>query len=142
VGHQTTTTRVGDESRGDGVMIILGWIAAFFLVALAVALLARSEHETFLESCKNSIRALFFITSFVGLLGGVGFFISAVVIGIAEYEHTDKPTTLVCNNVTVAESADGFVYNSKGGAYEDSRNNLTYTPRQGEVCKELLKESK
>lgn len=122
-------------------MIILGWIAAFFLFALFVAILAKTKHETFLESYKNSIKALFFILSFVGLIGFLVFFISAVVVGIAKYEHVDKATVLVCNNVIVAESINGFYYEDKGNAYRDYRNNLTYTPRQGEVCKELLKES-
>ena len=44
--------------------------------------------------------------------------------------------------MVVAESIDGFVYSSKSGAYQDCRNNLTYTPKQGEVCKEYRKEQK
>lgn len=123
-------------------MIILGWIAAFFLFALVVAVLAKSEYETFLESFKNSIKALLMLLSLVGICGTLVFFIVMIVVGAVKYEHVDKPTVLVCNNTTVAESVNGFVYNSKGGAYEDYRNNLTYTPRQGEVCKELLKEGK
>jgi len=123
-------------------MIILGGIAAFFLFAFFVAILAKDKDETFLESFKNSVKALFFIVSFIGLFGGLVIFIAMMVVGMAKYEHVDKPTVLVCNNVTVAESINGFYYDSRGSAYEDHRNNLTYTPRQGEVCKELLKGSK
>jgi hypothetical protein len=127
-------------------MIILGWIAAFFLFALVVALLARGEHETFLQSFKGSIYALMGIISFFGASLGITYLLVQLFVDTVNYYRggdirVATPTILVCNNITVAESVDGFVYNSKGGAYEDYRSNLTYTPRQGEVCKELLKES-
>jgi len=123
-------------------MIILGWIGFFFLFALVLAILAKGRHETLLQSFKRATKALLFVISFIGLCGVLVFFMLMMVVGTFKHEHVNKPTILVCNNTTVAESVNGFAYNSKGGAYEDYRNNLTYTPRQGEVCKELLKESK
>jgi len=123
-------------------MIILGWIVVFFLFAFFVAILARDAHETFLESFKNSVKALFYILSFVGICGILVFWVVVVFFGIFKSEHVDKPTALKCNGVIVAESINGFAYDSRGGTYEDYRSNLTYTARQGEVCKELLKENK
>jgi hypothetical protein len=124
-------------------MIILGWIGILLVLLAFFAWISQTKYESYPES---------FITlcGIVGVL--VGFFGAAalfawVIVKMINYsfpevaKNYDTPTVLVCNDVRVVESVDGFVYNSKGGAYEDYRSNLTYTPRQGEVCKEYLKES-
>jgi Kef-type K+ transport system membrane component KefB len=128
-------------------MIILGWIAAFFLFALFVAILAKNKNETFLQSFKGSVYALMGIISFFGAALGIAYLLVQLFVETVNYYRGDDirvatPTILVCNNVTVAESINGFYYEDKGNAYRDYRNNLTYTPRQGEVCKELLKVGK
>jgi hypothetical protein len=122
-------------------MIILGWIGIFLVLTSFIAWVSRERWETLWESFVKTLALATFIIGFIGLLA----LLSVIIVKMTYLtltERVDTPTVLVCNDVRVVESVDGFVYNSKGGAYEDYRNNLTYTPRQGEVCKELLKEIK
>lgn len=119
-------------------MIILGWIGVLLLIIGMATIFCREEYETYRESFINCCKA------FVMLVGFLVFLWLVFILGVAtlKKEHKPKvntPTILVCNNITVAESINGFYYSHKSGAYEDYRNNLTYTPRQGEVCKEYLK---
>jgi hypothetical protein len=125
-------------------MIILGWIGILLVLLAFFAWISQTKYETYYESFITLCGIVGFI---VGFFGAAALF-AWVIVKMINYSFPEAaknqytPTVLVCNDVRVAESVDGFVYNSKGGAYEDYRNNLTYTPRQGEVCKELLKESK
>lgn len=119
-------------------MITLGWVTVILLVISVIAVLSKEKHQTFKDSFMSVIGiVLGFIAA--GLLAFL--FTGLVIASFGEPDNTPKPTILSCNGVVVAESINGFAYNSKGGAYEDYRNNLTYTPRQGEVCKEYLKGS-
>ena len=123
-------------------MIILGWIGVLLLFISFVALVSKSGNETFKQSFMLLVRVILTFIAFIGVIGLIAFFVVGLLIAtFGEPDRTLKPTILSCNGTVVAESTNGFAYNSKGGAYEDYRNNLTYTPRQGEVCKEYLKGS-
>ena len=123
-------------------MIILGWIGFFLLFVSVVGILSKEKYETFLQSCAGVVTAMLGAISVIGGVLGVAYLVTSLTIATLEDVTVDppRPTVLQCNGVVVAESINGFYY--EGNAYGDYRNNLTYTPRQGEVCKELLKESK
>ena len=109
-------------------MIILGWIIVILLMFVF--------HYAQIQN-KN------FVSNFGGWII-CGFIVIIAMLLRPTLEELDKrkvntPTILICNNVTVAESVNGFSYRDKSGTYEDYRGALTYTPRQGEVCKEYLK---
>jgi hypothetical protein len=125
-------------------MIILGWIGFFLLFISILGILSKHPHETFLESCAGVILAMLTAIAIVGGAIGIGYLVISLLIATFGDVTVDspRPTVLQCNGVVVAESINGFYYEDKGNAYRDYRNNLTYTPRQGEVCKELLKEIK
>ncbi len=121
-------------------MIILYLIAVLLLITLAVAFITRNTYGTFLSSFKNAAYAMLGIVSFFGFCIGISYLIVHIftlMFGGKEYYHT--PTTLVCNKTVIAESVDGFSYNERSGTYIDYRNNITYTPKQGEVCIQVLK---
>lgn len=124
-------------------MIILGWIGVVLLFIVFVAVFAREKHETYPESFINASKAVAgVLTAISAVVGLIYLFVLLMIATFGTPLHRElTPTVLSCNGVIVAESVKGFVYNSKGSAYEDYRNNLTYTPRQGEVCKEYLKGS-
>jgi hypothetical protein len=125
-------------------MIILGWIGFFLLIVSVVGALSKSKYETFLESCVGVVGAMLVAFTTVGCAFGIVYLVTSLLIATFGDVIVDspRPTVLQCNGVVVAESINGFYYQYKANAYRDHRNNLTYTPRRGEVCKELLKESK
>jgi energy-coupling factor transporter transmembrane protein EcfT len=125
-------------------VIILYWIGVFFLFALFVAILAKYEHETFLQSFKGSVVALMGIISFFGASLGITYLLVQLFVYTVNYYRggdirVATPTVLICNGTIVGESFDGFSYNKRSGTYIDYRNNITYTPRQGEMCTQVLK---
>jgi hypothetical protein len=126
------------------MMIILGWIGILLVLTSFIAWVSKERWETLWESFVKTLTLATFIIAFIGLiiLLAVGILKMIYLTFPERTQRVDTPTLLVCNDVRVAESVDGFYYDSKGSAYKDYRNNLTYTPRQGEVCKEYLKESK
>lgn len=125
-------------------MIILGWIGFFLLFVGVVGLFSKSNYETFLQSCGGVILAMLTAIAIVSGVIGIGYLVTSLLIATFGdvTVQPPRPTVLQCNGVVVAESINGFYYEDRGNAYRDYRNNLTYTPRQGEVCKELLKESR
>ena len=125
-------------------MIILGWIGFFLLFVSVVGVLSKSKYETFLQSCVGVVVAMLGAIAVIGGLFGVAYLVISLLIATFGDVTVDspRPTVLQCNGVVVAESINGFYYEYNANAYRDQRSNLTYTPRQGEVCKELLKEVK
>ena len=123
-------------------MIILGGIGVVLLIISFIALIGRESSESYAEAYVKSTKVVACIIGFFGACLLVAWYVVLLLfVTFEEPDRTPKPTILSCNGIVVAESINGFAYNSKGGAYEDYRNNLTYTPRQGEVCKEYLKGS-
>lgn len=121
-------------------MIILGWISVVLLFIGVVAFFGKNSDESYAEAYVTSTKVVACIIGFFGACLLVAWYVVLLLIAtFGEPDRTLKPTILSCNGIVVAESTNGFTYNSKGGAYEDYRNTLTYTPRQGEVCKEYLK---
>lgn len=114
-------------------MIILGWILLILVMIYFEYLTTQNKYK----EVKNFVKVYswWVILAFVFTI----FILLRITLDEVNKPEYNTPTVLICNNITVAESTNGFSYNSKGGAYEDYRNNLTYTPRQGEVCKEYLK---
>lgn len=124
-------------------MIILGWVTVILLAISVIAVLSKEKHQTFKDSFMSAIGMVLGFIAFFGTAGLLAFlFTGLITASFGEPDNTLKPTILSCNGVVVAESVNGFSYNSKSGTYQDYRNKLTYTPRQGEVCKEYLKEVK
>jgi hypothetical protein len=125
-------------------MIILGWIGFFLLFVSILGILSKHPHETFVESCAGIVGAMLGAIAAIGGVFGIVYLVASLFVATFGDVTVDspRPTVLQCNGVVVAESINGFYYEDKGNAYRDYRNNLTYTPRQGEVCKELLKEIK
>ena len=122
-------------------MIILGWIGVMLLFIVFVTVFAKEKHETYLDSFIDASKVFAGILAAISaVVGLIYLFVLLMIATFGTPLHRElTPTILSCDGIVVAESVNGFVYNSKGGAYEDYRNNLTYTPRQGEVCKEYLK---
>lgn len=124
-------------------MIILGWVTVILLVISVIAVLSKEKHQTFKDSFMSAIGIVLGFIAFFGTAGLLAFLFTGLIIAsFGEPDNTLKPTILSCNGIVVAESVNGFSYNSKSGTYQDYRNKLTYTPRQGEICKEYLKGSK
>ena len=127
-------------------MIILGWIGFLLLCLTLLAWLFKSKYETYKESFISLIKdfgiSAGFIATCIGLVWLFFLLLDASGVRKERKPRVNTPTILICNNVTVAESINGFIYRDKSGTYEDYRGGLTYTPRQGEVCKEYLKGDK
>lgn len=121
-------------------MIILGWIGVVLFVITLTTLFCKSNNQTFLEGLIDCCKVFVMFVGFLGFL-----WLTFILVGITfKKEHKPKvniPTILVCGGNTVAESIDGFYFYNKSGTYEDYKGKSTYTPRQGEVCKEYLKGS-
>ena len=120
-------------------MIILGWIGVVLLIITLGVLIGKRHNDTFREAFIDCCKAFIMFVGFLGFLWLVILLVSATV---SKKEHKPKvniPTILVCGGNTVAESIDGFYFYNKSGTYEDYKGKSTYTPRQGEVCKEYLK---
>ena len=122
-------------------MIILGWIGMVLLIICLCALLIYMDgYESYWDSFVRVTYLASYFIAFTSVVCLIVFLIAGLIFStLKEPVRTPKPTILSCNGVTVAESVDGFAFNSKSGTYEDYHSSLTYTPRQGEACKQYLK---
>lgn len=127
-------------------MIILGWIGFVLLFILFVTMIGKNSKDSFREAFVNCCIAFAWMVTIIGSCIGLMWLLLILLHSTfekpSEPDMILKPTILSCNGVTVAESINGFAFNSKSGTYEDYRSSLTYTPRQGEACKQYLKENK
>lgn len=119
-------------------MIVLGWIGVVSLIIILTTLLCKSDNQTFREGLIDFCKAFIMFVGFLGFLW-LFFILMSTTFKKEHKPKVDIPTILVCGGNTVAESIDGFYFYSKSGTYEDYKGKSTYTPRQGEVCKECLK---
>lgn len=125
-------------------MIILGWIGFVLLFILFVTMLGKSSRESFRVAFVNCCVAFaWMVTIIVSCVGLAWLLLILMYCTFNKSSEPDTSTVLSCNNVVVVvvESTNGFSYHTKSGTYRDNVNGLTYTPRQGEVCKEYLKGS-
>lgn len=123
------------------ITIISGWIGFVLVLIGILAVLLKERGQTLYESFIEVIKAILVIGAF-----GCGIWLLFYCLFWLINETSDKPvyvpkpTILVCNNIIVAESVDGFRYSYTSGTYSEYGGNSTYTPRQGEVCRQYLKE--
>lgn len=117
-------------------MIILGWILLIMVMIAFEYLSTQNKYKEVKKFVK--VYSWWIILVFVFTI----FILLRITLDEVNKPEYATPTILICNSTTVAESSNGFAFNSKSGTYEDYRSSLTYTPRQGEVCKQYLKGNK
>lgn len=131
---------------------IVGPICVFVFIALIFFILVLSHYDdsdpsaTLKKSCAHAAgRILVFAAMLVfcaalvlSFFFGMWWVMDTVTSAIKDGEKS-TPTILVCDGINVAESRDGFVFNSRSGTYEEFGGNMTYTPKQGATCEEFRK---
>lgn len=121
-------------------MTILRWVCSILFTLCFIAVLSKGEYESYTDSFKSVVGTILGISLLMSIVVFAVFLVvNLMTITFGEPDTTLKPTVLLCNENIVVESVNGFIYNSNSGTYEDVRSRLTYTPKQGEVCREYLK---